>query len=67
MQNGSNKQIVGSVPSQQLEANAFLTIQHASIKAQVMEEDNGTHNAEKPEQAENHSLASMPTTEIVSF
>ena len=30
-----------------------------------MEEHNGTHNARKHEQVENHSLASMSTTEIV--
>ena len=30
-----------------------------------MEEHNGTHNARKHEQAQNHSLASMSTTEIV--
>ena len=65
MGNRSNEKIAGSVPSQQPEANAFVTIQYASIGTQAMEEHNRTHNARKHEQVENHSLPSMSTTEIV--
>ena len=45
----SNDEIAGSAPSRQLEANAFITIQYASIGTQEMEEHNGTHNARKHE------------------
>ena len=43
MENRSKK-IAVSVPSQKLEANAFVTIQYGSIETQVMEEHNGAHN-----------------------
>ena len=65
MGNPSNEIIARSVPSQQLEANAIITIQYASIGTQAMEEHNVTRNARKHEQVQNHSLASMATTEIV--
>ena len=57
--------IVGSVPSQQPEANALVTIQYASIETQIMEEHKGGHSVRKHEQIQNHSLATMSTTEIV--
>ena len=67
MGNRSNEKIAGSVPSQQPEANAFVTIQYASIRTQAVEEHNGTHNTKKHEKVENHSLASMSTIAIVVF
>ena len=67
MGNQSNEKIAGSVSSQQPEANAFVTIQCARIRTQVMEEHNGTHNTRKHEQVENHSWASMSETEIVTI
>ena len=41
MGNRSNEKIAMSVPSQQPEANAFVTIQYASIRTQAMEEHKG--------------------------
>ena len=59
------KQIEGSVPSQQPEANAFVTDHYGSMKTQAVQEHNKAHNARKHEKVENHSSASMSTTEIV--
>ena len=53
------------MPSQQLEANAFVTDHYGSMKTQAVQEQNRVHNARKHEKVENHSLASMSTTKII--
>ena len=64
-EHGRNKKIEGSVPSQQPEANAFVTYHYGRMKTQAVQEHNRVHNARKHEKVENHSLASMSTTKIV--
>ena len=53
------------MPSQQPEANAFITDHYGRMKTQAVQEHNRVHNARKHEKVENHSSASMSTTEIV--
>ena len=53
------------MPSQQLEANAFVTDHYGSMKTQAVQEQNRVHNAREHEKVENHSLASMSTTKII--
>ena len=53
------------MPSQQLEANAFVTDHYGSMKPQAVQEQNRVHNAREHEKVENHSLASMSTTKII--
>ena len=53
------------MPSQQLEANAFVTDHYGSMKTQAVQEQNRVHNARKHEKVENHSLASMSRTKII--
>ena len=65
MEHGRKKK-EGSVPSQQLEANAFVTNQDASMKLEAKEEDNGAHNVGQYEHAHNHLLLAMSTSQKVS-
>ena len=53
------------MPSQQPEANAFVTDHYGSMKTQEMQEYNRAQNARKHEKVENHSSASMSTIEIL--
>ena len=53
------------MPSQQLEANAFVIDHYGSMKTQAVQGHNRAHNARKHEKVENHSLASMSTTKTV--
>ena len=66
MEHGRNKKIEGSVPSQQPEANAFVTNQDARMKPQAREEDNGAHNVGQLEQAQNHLLPTLSKSQNVS-
>ena len=59
------KKIEGSVPSQQPEANAFVTDHYGRMKTQAVQEHNRVQNARKHEKVENHSLATMSTTKII--
>ena len=59
------KKIEGSVPSQQLEANGFVTDHYGTLGTPAVQEHNRVHNARKHEKVENHSLASMSTTKII--
>ena len=53
------------MPSQQSEANAFVTDHYGSIKTLAVQEHSRAHNSRKREKVDNHSSASMSTTEIV--
>ena len=53
------------MPSQQPEANAFVTDHYGTLETQAVQEHNRVHNARKHEKFENHSLASMSTTKII--
>ena len=53
------------MPSQQLEANAFITDHYGTLETQPVQEHNRVHNSRKHEKVENHSLASMSTTKII--
>ena len=53
------------MPSQQPEANAFVTDHYGTLETQAVQEHNRVHNARKHEKVENHSLASMSTTKII--
>ena len=53
------------MPSQQPEANAFVTNHYGRMKTQAVQEHNRVHSARKHEKVENHSWASMSTTKII--
>ena len=53
------------MPSQQLEANAFVTNHNGSMKTHAVQEHNRAHNARKHEKIESHSWASMSATKII--
>ena len=53
------------MPSQQLEANAFVTNHNGSMQTQAVQEHNKAHNARKHEKIENHLWASMSATKII--
>ena len=53
------------MPSQQPEANAFITDHYRSMKTQAVQEHNRAHNVRKHEKVENPSLARMSTTKII--
>ena len=53
------------MPSQQPEANAFVTDHYGSMKTQAVQEYSRAHNTKKHGKVENHSSANMSTTEIV--
>ena len=53
------------MPSQELEANAFVTDHYRSMKTQAVQEHNRAHNARKHEKVKNHSWASMSITKII--
>ena len=64
-EHGRNKEIEGSVPSQQPEAIAFVTDHYGSMKTQAAQEHNRVHNARKHEKVERHSSAGMSTAKVV--
>ena len=53
------------MPSQQPEANAFVTDHYGTMETQAVQKHNRVHNAREHEKVENHSLASMSTTKII--
>ena len=53
------------MPSQQPEANAFVTDNYRSMKTQAVQGHDRAHNARKHEKVENQSWASMSTTKII--